>query len=466
MTLDKIDPRYDYNPDVAPADGLRSTVYDKTHGILFLTSVASIEAVGVGDYLVTMRAKSIGDLDVATDEPTDPPADPEEPADPPVEEPGPEQPDEPAPDDPPAGEDTAPGGNDTVSGGGGSTPPPAPPQTGTYRAFDANELDAKARALPAGETIVLAGTEYGNFAFNGVNPASPITIISERPRSAHFQRITFGNAKNITLRDLAVWTDGPDTSVTIKEYGITSYGNNPGIVLDGILFRAAPDSDDYPVWNQARWLNELLGGALLGGANSAIRNCMAIGVRFGFGLGGVDSEMVGNHIEGYCGDSYRSTNHRQRTIGNFSGDAFQVDDNHADAFQSFLVGATLTDITVEDNIFMEWITNPANPLRAALQGVSFHNGPYDRVSVKRNLVTSSTGNGIKINRASNMEVEGNRVHHADSPNPNRYPWIDANGSGYVRNNEAEKFGLASNLVQSGNVAPNYSKPIIRPARIW
>lgn len=391
----------------------------------------------------------------ALDAPVEPTPDPE-----PTPEPEPEPAPEPVPTPDPI-PDPAPT----------PVPVPTPPVTGTYKAFDAAELDAKARAAAPGETIVLAGSEYGAFKFDGVVPSAPITVISERPRSAHFQSIGFGRASNIHLRDLSVWTDAADTSVTVKKYAITSYAANPGIVLDGILFRAAPDSDDYPEWDKARWLSELLGGALLGGANSAIRNCRAIGVRFGFGIGGVDSEMVGNQVEGFTGDAFRPTNSRQRVVGNFCGDAFQIDTNHSDAVQAFLTGGTLSDLTVEDNILMEWVTDPKNPLRAKMQGISLWNGPYANAVIRNNQVTTTSANGIAANATADLTIDGNRLQSADGlAGDARWPWVrvmNPSGALIVTNNEAAQFtGIASAQQSSGNIKPDYAAPIKRPAPIW
>ena len=47
-----------------------------------------------------------------------------------------------------------------------------------------------------------------------------------------------------------------------------------------------------------------------------------------------------------------------------------------DALQSWVISGPVTGMTVENNTFIEWNSPVVNPLRCALQGIGFFDGPY------------------------------------------------------------------------------------------
>lgn len=433
MTLDKIDPRYEYAPDVAPSDGLRSTVYDKTHGILFLTSVAQIERVKEGDYLVTMRAKSIGDLDADAPAP--------EPVDPPVE---------PTPVDPPPDPDPV-------------TPDPDPVTTPPI--VSGSDIQAAIKKAAAGDTVSVAPGSYPKLVIDGI--ADGVTIVAEDPRKAVIDTIVFGAAKRTVLKDLAVMAAGDRTNVGVKEYAVIGYGQESGIILDGLLIQAHADSPGYDGWTEAQWMKRLLGAALLTGPNCVYRNCRAVGVRFGFGHSGARSSADGLQVEGFSGDAFRATQSGQVWHNIYCGDAIQLKDgNHCDAMQAFLLNLLLNGLTVQDALFLEWVTRADNPLRAQMQGLSLFNGPYANVIAKGIRVASTAGHGISFNAVDVGLIEDCHLRSADgSSGDQRFPWIKTTGSPkvLVRNCTAGQFNVEG---QVSRPAVDYSTPWNRPAPLF
>ncbi|MGL4281096.1 MAG: hypothetical protein ACRCS0_12060, partial [Albidovulum sp.] len=144
-------------------------------------------------------------------------------------------------------------------------------------------------------------------------------------------------------------------------------------------------------------------------------------------------------------------------IGNRITDAMQIDGNHSDGFQSFKIKATLNGLVIKDNVFVEWTVRRDNPLRAKMQGIGLHNGPYMNVVIRDNSVEASSPNGIHLNAVKNVEVTGNRVRNSNGPH-RKHPWIrmsNCTGDVVVENNEAESFNLQQGLVERLGRKPNY-----------
>ncbi len=196
------------------------------------------------------------------------------------------------------------------------------------------------------------------------------------------------------------------------------------------------------------------------GPNSVIRDCAAIGVQFGYGVTGRSSEIFNNRVFGFSGDGLRATEDNCVVIGNRITDAMQIDENHSDGFQAFKVGGLLDGTVIKDNVLIEWTVRPDNPLRAKMQGISFHGGPYANVVIRDNAVATRAPNGMNLHAVKNLEVIGNRVRHADGPTA-KVPWIrvhQCTGRIVIEDNEAEQFKLQPGVVGRANRRPNYSVP--------
>lgn len=327
--------------------------------------------------------------------------------------------------------------------------------TGTISRAD--DLIRRLRRAEDGETLTLAG-QFGAVAIAGIRMRRGVTLTAAEPGAAHFERIKITDCAGLTLEGLQCWPKSPVPRSRAKPYLITAFPNCSGIEVSNCLFRGRADSDGHAAWNLEDWRQAKIGAVLLRGAKSVIRSCAAIGVNFGFGVGGPNSEIYGNLVFGFSGDGLRVTEDNCVVIGNRVTDAMQIDGNHSDGFQAFKTSGLLNGLVVKDNVLIEWTVKPDNPLRAKMQGLSLHDGPYANVVVRGNVIACSTWNGIRLNGVRDLEVTGNRVLHIDGKRGNQ-PWIrvgNCSGRIVVHDNEAEKFDLQRGVIQSRNQEPNYS----------
>ena len=327
----------------------------------------------------------------------------------------------------------------------------------THSAENARDLQAALRKAAPGDTVELNGS-FGEVTLSGIRPEARVTLRAARPGAAHLEKLVLGDCANLAFAGLTMWPLSPVPPNDRKLYLIHAYPDCAGIEVSDTLFRGRADSDDHPKWALADWNAAKIGAALLRGPRSVIRNNAAIGVNFGFGVSGKSSEIFGNLIFGFSGDAFRATEDNCVVIGNRATDAMQIDKNHSDAFQAFKIDRLLNGIIVKDNVLVEWTVRPDNPLRAKMQGISFHGGPYANIIVRDNRVATTSPNGIHLNQVENFEVTGNLVRNADGQR-GKLPriWIDhCWGNMVLADNEAENFTLQRGLGGPKNREPDYS----------
>ncbi|PQV52906.1 hypothetical protein LX70_04012 [Defluviimonas denitrificans] len=452
MTLDKIDPRYEYAPDVAPSDGLRSTIYDKTHGILFLTSVAQIERVKEGDYLVTMRAKSIGDLDADAPVP--------EPVDPPVE---------PTPVDPPPDPD----------------PVPTPPVIGSTVAINETDLRDKVAKLGSGPaTIGVKNGHFGAITLSGVNLGGQLTIVAENRREAKFESILLkGGSKDVQLFGLGTCPKGNATGggtgpeLQNKVYGITADASTSKIIVMDAFCQGHLDSANHAWWTEAEWRSRAQGGVMIQGADSAIIDSYAEGVRFGFNMMGDRGVMDSLRVFGASGDCFRATAHDLVCRNLLGSDLVYMNDgNHPDGLQSFLLDSNrkvvvMRNLTLKNIALFDWTVRHDNPMRFAsentnpamrrwgrMQGLGLHQAGFSNMSIEDVYIKTPVPNGLHIGGVNGLYGRRWTVLNSDyglsdiDSYDTRWPKINVNATGIVdvADTEAEDYAgsLAGQIVNA------------------
>ncbi|MGL4280933.1 MAG: hypothetical protein ACRCS0_11245, partial [Albidovulum sp.] len=193
----------------------------------------------------------------------------------------------------------------------------------TTTVTDASDLSTKISAAAPGDTILLSG-KFGHVRLQGIRPEKTVRIAAAAPGEAHFERLILGGCANLSFSGINFWPLSAVKPSKNKEYLVTAFPDSPRIEFDKCVFRGRQDSDDHARWELADWNEAKIGGALLRGSNNVIRNCAAIGVRFGFGVAGPNSELFGNRVFGFAGDGLRATHDNCVVIGNRITDAMQI----------------------------------------------------------------------------------------------------------------------------------------------
>jgi hypothetical protein len=326
----------------------------------------------------------------------------------------------------------------------------------------ADQLRDALKSAKGGETIVAQGA-FGAVALAEIRPASTVTIVGTA--GAHFEKIDMRGCANLHWTGLSCWPIRSVAELSVNQSGqpgkaipylVMADPASENIELSNCIFRGRKDSDNHASWGLTDWQDAKIGAVILHGPKGIVRSNKAIGVSFGFTVRGASSEIFDNLVFGFSGDGLRVGGDNSVVIGNRVTDAVLIDKNHPDALQAFKPKELLKGLVIKDNVILEWTVRRDNPLRAKLQGIGMHDGPYSDVVIRDNRISSSSYNGIRVHGTTNVELVGNQVRHADGLR-GQFPRIRLDGcSGriIVQNNKAEKFVPPAD---ASNGKPDYSQ---------
>lgn len=283
--------------------------------------------------------------------------------------------------------------------------------------------------------------------------STPVTFESQTDRRARVDSIYLsGAARNIIVRDLKVWPTNPLVRQSVLVVSSSTTSDNQFVNLD---VRAGEDAYNYPAWSASEWANRKTSGAFLDGARLQMRQSNFTGVYFGVVVSGDSGLVAGNTIDGFSGDGLRGNGPRGTFRDNIAQNCANFDGNHADGFQAFSQG-TITGLTIERNIFIEWMHEPNHPLRCEMQGIGLFEMEYSDLRIANNVIAIGNGHGISVYGGHGVEIVNNTVVNIDGLQPG-WPWIGIYDS---------KTGVVStDVLVANNLAMGYMGSNNKPNRV-
>jgi parallel beta-helix repeat protein len=283
------------------------------------------------------------------------------------------------------------------------------PFVGLEAAFDSGKVKG-------GDTLLLKGGAYGSIDIKAAF-STPVIIQSQTDKTAQFDWIQLSaEARNITLKNLSVWPSNPAAG---RNFLVRSFETTSDITADGLDIRSEQQAAAYMSWNAAKWNARKYSGIALDGPRSTVVRNRLTGVNFGIMIG--SGLIEGNLIDGYSGDALRSWSDsvvkRNRVLN-----CVEIDDNHADGFQSWAGSEPVRNLTIDSNTFIEWTGDQSHPLRCGLQGIGLFDGPYDNLTITNNLVSVSAYHGIAVYGARGARIINNTVVHVFGKTAQE-PWL-------------------------------------------
>ncbi|GAB4383261.1 MAG: hypothetical protein Kow0045_05010 [Albidovulum sp.] len=268
---------------------------------------------------------------------------------------------------------------------------------------------------------------HGPLLIKGQKFTTPVLIAPVPGQTAHVDAIAITGSSNIAISGLKVWA----TSANAGNGGLVrTYADTSDIWLTGLDVRAVADSGNYMNWSQATWLNNQRRGIQADGNRITVARNRITGIYHGIEGIGPNALIEENIVDGFSGDGMRALGDNTIVRRNKVQNCFQVNANHADAFQSWSRGpggkpgtGTLQGLLVEDNKFFEWTSSQSNPLRCKLQGIGMFDGMYNNVTIRNNVIVVSAYHGINIAGAENSVVVNNTVVHPNGTK-GKFPWIN------------------------------------------
>ncbi len=277
----------------------------------------------------------------------------------------------------------------------------------TVTVRNATELKNALAAARGGETILLAPGVYSDVVIQNRAFTAPVQLTSLDPNNpAKIASMNVINSSKVTFTGLHMGYELPAgtpdwakmISVSKSSYitfdGISFYGSldgNPGNDADGLSIL---NSDQIKLLNSS--FTELKHAAMFGSTtNIEVVNNKFFGTRFG-------------------GVHFADVQHVKVASNHFTDFSINPGD-HPDAIQFWETGTTKPsrDILIVDNVILQGKGSSA-------QGIVFGNNvtsfDYEDVRILNNLVYSSAYNGILIDGAQRVQIEGNTIVSATTEN--------------------------------------------------
>ncbi|WP_297083091.1 nitrous oxide reductase family maturation protein NosD [uncultured Demequina sp.] len=281
-----------------------------------------------------------------------------------------------------------------------------------WTSFPANgngSLTTKNAGAPinAGDTIVLAGGNYGNLQIRGYYNTQPITITSAQGQRATFSHISVSGGAGWVLDSLTVTGGGSSELVDIEDHG--HHGPTSDVTIQNSTIQTVANSSG---WSASDWNNRALTGVQVKAESITIAGNTIRNVEHGISLRGDDQVVRNNSIDRFAGDGIRLVGtSNSRYIGNRISNAINVNDNHDDGFQHFPPydnpSKVTTNVVIRNNTVIN--CEGTNALCGPLQGIVTFDGRSENWTVEGNTVVTNHWHGISLYNIHNSTVRNNVV---------------------------------------------------------
>ncbi len=299
-----------------------------------------------------------------------------------------------------------------------------------------------------GDHVALLDGQYGAVVWSGIKPAETVLVRAADPGQAHFDYLDLNGLRNLHFMDLSVW---PRSTPAKHRPIVRSDSASSHITIEGFDIRGREDAANYMQWSLADWQIWQGTGLQIRGPNVTLRGNHLTAVGGGISSSRAGAVVVDNVIAGFSGDGLRGIGDNSLFRGNRVQDCVDVDANHDDGFQSWSprgqgAAAEIANVTIAENVILEWTGDYAHPLRCNLQGIGLFDGFYRNFEIINNLVVVSAYHGIALYGGRDSVIAHNTVVHPKAFT-GQAPWISA---------QSHKNGTPSeNVVVRSNVAMSY-----------
>jgi hypothetical protein len=305
-----------------------------------------------------------------------------------------------------------------------------------------------------------------------------ITIAAQAGHHPTLRRLAFRGAANWTVRGLAVSPSYTPPVVKVDEIVSARESATDGptrdITLEDLEIFSVPDISG---WGASDWLNVASDGFAESGQRILVRNSSIRNVWYGMVSEGAEATFDHNLIENFAGDGMRGLSNDSVYQYNTIRDAYSVNDEHHDGFQSWTSGpggvgtGVLSGVTLRGNRIQSWTDENRPFLTIDMQGIGCFDGFFDGWVVENNVVVVDHWHGISFYGMKNSRVVNNTVVDRNSAGGYGPPWIliakHKNGQPsenvLVRDNLAQ-YGV--NLDPGTNVTEDHNLTVTNPSSFF
>jgi len=342
---------------------------------------------------------------------------------------------------------------------------------------EGGELTVKNEDAPvsSGDTISLRSGYHGALELQGAYNIAPITVTAAPGETPQLSHVRLRAASKWVLRGLHVSPtfsdsggDRPRALVSIENH--SWHGPSREVTVEDCHVFSGRDVAN---WTAEQWVERALTGIRFDAADVTVRDCRATAVRNGINASGENADVVKNVVDGFSGDGMLCQGDNSVFERNLVKNAYDVDRNHDDGFQSWSSGddgpgsGVVKNVVLRGNLVINH-ENPGHPLRTNLQGIGCFDGIYEGWTVVNNVIITDHWHGITLLGARDCRIVNNTVVDLAPGEPR--PWVKVgphkdgrpSQNVVVRNNLASSFQLDSD----GAVTADHNMEVDEPGRYF
>ena len=306
--------------------------------------------------------------------------------------------------------------------------------------------------IRGGDTIFLLSGDHGAFVVNGARNSNPITVAAAPGETPRLHYIVLRGASNWMFRGLSIslsYAPEYKKRTMVRFRNNSRYGSCSDITIENCEIFSVPDISS---WTADDWRQNAGSGVITDGARCRVINNDIRNTRFGIISSGNHAHVASNRITNFSGDGIRGLGDHSVYEYNLIENAFKVDDNHDDGFQSWSTGpagpgsGVVRGVTLRGNTIIN-NRDPGQPLKTKLQGIGCFDGMFEDWVVENNVICVDHYHGITLMGALNTRITNNTVVDTFSGGP---------GPAWIRISPHKSGTDGANNLVSNNLASNYN----------
>ena len=278
-----------------------------------------------------------------------------------------------------------------------------------------------------GDTILLESGYHGAVEIQGAYNKKDITVKAAMGATPKLSRLLLRAAENWVI-------DG----LTISPSFAQSYERRTMIDVDNHDWRGPSRNltikncelysvDDATSWSKNDWDSKAANGIGVDGTNVKVVDNTIRNSNFGISVGGDKAWVARNTVDGFSGDGLRGLGDNDVFEYNVVKNAYDVNKNHDDGFQSWSyangnVGdGVVKGMVLRGNLIINH-EDPSHPMRTSLQGIGCFDGMFADWTVENNVIITDHWHGITLSGARDSKIVNNTVIDLNESKPGP-PWI-------------------------------------------
>ena len=337
---------------------------------------------------------------------------------------------------------------------------------------ESRTLEPKNQGAPvgAGDTLVLESGYHGSVKIEGAYNKSDITIRAASGATPKLSRLLLRATEHWVIDGLVVSPSFADTYDNQTMISVDNHGwrgpSRDVTVKNCTLYSV----DDASGWSKSDWDDRAANGIAAQGKDVTIEGNVVRNSNFAISASGDRARVAGNTVDGFAGDGLRGLGDDGVFEYNVVKNAYDVNKNHDDGFQSWSNGpdgvgsGQVTGIVLRGNLFINH-EDPSHPLRTSLQGIGCFDGMFVDWTIVNNVIVTDHWHGITLLGARDSRIVNNTLIDLDDSEPGP-PWIKVgkHKTGTASKNVVIRNNIAPSITTSSGVTADHNIEVADPSK--